>query len=467
MQAPDTFVPAGPWRTLAWLLPVLALAAAFNAWVLDPRHFFFADDWGWLWRSQFESWRETIHLLPTSIYNDRPGGELAIRGMYELFWLRAGPYNLAWLCAHLANCAILAALLARILPPVRVALATLLAGCWFSTLTAVHWVGAVFDLLAATWCLLAVLTYVQAGEAQQRNRRWLHAGLALLFHLLAIRTKELALALVVALAAWDWLCFQDDGVKARLRRLAPHIALTLFFMVVYAHLYAGERQQFKASPYELSLSPSRIIEGVGYYFAQAFYAFAPGSQETNIGVGLGFAALVVAISCASRAGIASLLSAIALCAAVLLLSRQRHPLYLYVPHFFIAAAICSAFPRSRVATWALVVAIAVLLGWPAKTGYLRDARHFVLLKGAYSQSLFYDYARRMQDVRAPRQVKVAVAETYFDPFSWGPGSAIQLYHRNPDIQVEVTNASSAPETACEGEGVLCFRERDGRLLPMR
>ena len=72
-----------------WLPLLVAVIAAlwFNRWVLDPAHFFFADDWGWLERAQFGPWQNSIHLLPTAIYNDRPVGELLIRGLYEVFWL--------------------------------------------------------------------------------------------------------------------------------------------------------------------------------------------------------------------------------------------------------------------------------------------------------------------------------------------------------------------------------------------
>ena len=40
-------------RFLLPLLIAVIAALAFNAWVLDPAHFFFADDWGWLERDAF------------------------------------------------------------------------------------------------------------------------------------------------------------------------------------------------------------------------------------------------------------------------------------------------------------------------------------------------------------------------------------------------------------------------------
>ena len=99
-------------RALGLSLLVAVLAALlFNRWVLDSAHFFFADDWGWLERAQFGPWQATIHLLPNAIYNDRPVGELLIRGMYRLFWLRHGAWNQLWWCLHALNVALLVLLL--------------------------------------------------------------------------------------------------------------------------------------------------------------------------------------------------------------------------------------------------------------------------------------------------------------------------------------------------------------------
>jgi hypothetical protein len=80
-------MPATEWQTRSRIvLPLLVAVVAallFNSWVLDTAHFFFADDWGWLERAHFHPWRETIHLFPNALYNDRPVGELVIRGLYR------------------------------------------------------------------------------------------------------------------------------------------------------------------------------------------------------------------------------------------------------------------------------------------------------------------------------------------------------------------------------------------------
>ena len=180
-----------------FLLPLLIsviAALAFNAWVLHPAHFFFADDWGWLERAQFHPWQETVHLFPTALYNDRPVGELLIRGLYDMFWLRHGAWNQVWLALHALNIALFVLLARHWLPPLRLALAGVLAACWFSTLTAVQWIGAAFDLVGATLVLGTLLAYQHAVLGG--GRRWPWLLLSVVLHLAAIRTKEFALGMV-------------------------------------------------------------------------------------------------------------------------------------------------------------------------------------------------------------------------------------------------------------------------------
>lgn len=453
-----------PGRFLLPMLVAVAAALAFNAWVLDPAHFFFADDWGWFERVHFHPWRETIHLFPVVLYNDRPVGELLIRGMYRLFWLRHGAWNQAWLAMHALNVGLLVLLVRPWLPPFRAALAGVLAACWFSTLTAVHWIGAVFDLAGATLVLGTMLAYQQG--VLTGGRRWPWLALSLVLHLAAIRTKEFALGTVAVLAIWEFVLLRQGGWRERCLRLSPHALLAAVFVVLYALLYREQHAALENGAYGLSLSVPGVLEGVGWYFAQAFYAFVPGSNETHVGIGFAFAAATVAIACCSRAGIAALASAAVLMAAVLLLGQQRHPLYLYVPHFLIAIAVCAPFPRRRMAGIVLALLVALLVYWPVHTGFLRDARNFVLIKGGYSKTLFYDYAALAQQGKPVSPVTIAVSETYFDPFSWGSGDAVRLYHDDDAIEVRVVALQAGVDPCAEAAGS-CFVEREGHLARVK
>ncbi|MRD45831.1 hypothetical protein GHT07_00960 [Caenimonas koreensis DSM 17982] len=54
---------------------------------LGARHFFFADDWGWLYLAEFAPVTQIVSILPQQVYNDRPVGALFIKLLYRLFGL--------------------------------------------------------------------------------------------------------------------------------------------------------------------------------------------------------------------------------------------------------------------------------------------------------------------------------------------------------------------------------------------
>lgn len=441
-------------------LAAIVAVAVFNRWVLDARHFFFADDWGWLARAAFVPWQESLHFLPQSIYNDRPGGEAIIRLVYEAAWLKHGVYNQIWLGLHLINCALFFALIAPKVGPYRAFLASVLAGCWHVCISAVWWVGAIFDLAATTFVLLSLLCFSMSGKEGRSRVLW-EVGVVL-FLFLAFRTKEFATATIVLFVSWIVLFEPNTSRAERVRRLLPSAILTVVFLGIYLWLYKYNGELASKGIYKLSLTPASLMKGVGYYFAFAFYLFAPGSYEPVIGAGVAAAIFVTALAMFNKVGRFSMLAAIALASPILLLGSQHNRLYLYAPHFFIAALLCGFGVKRKLWTFATTLLVAFLIAWPMYSGFKRDSSNFVLIKGEYSKSLFYAYAETMSDVVPPKRMRISVKETYFDPFSWGQGDAVRIYHRDRSIQANVVQIDGAA-SPCPQE-TLCLREASGRLV---
>ena len=114
----------------------------------------------------------------------------------------------------------------------------------------------------------------------------------------------------------------------------------------------------------------------------------------------------------------------------------------------------------------LALLVALLLYWPVHTGFLRDARNFVLIKGGYSKTLFYDYAALAQQGKPVSPVTIAVSETYFDPFSWGSGDAVRLYHDDDAMEVSVVALQAGVDPCADAAGS-CFVERKGHLARVK
>lgn len=456
---------AGPHRLVVGMIVVVVVAITFSLWTLDKSHFFYADDWGLLNNAQFRSWNDFFHMLPQKLYGDRPGGEIVIRVMYGIFGLDYRWYNGLWLLMHSMNCVLIFVIATKVVPFNRALICALVAACWESMLGAASWIGAIFDLAGATWCLAAVLLYALYARSAHAGRRSLALGVAaVVFHVLAIRTKEFALALIVVLAAWDFLTVEKSGWRERAIRLGPHLAITLVYSLAYAHLYLHHQSFVTSGSYRMSLSLASIIAGIAYYFSGAFYVELAASGAMSMVAGLAVALFVILLALTSRVGRAAIVSAFALLSAVLMLAHQRSLLYLYAPHFFLALALCSVRVHSRVATWATVLAACVLVWWPVHNGSLRNGRQFVLSKGAYSKTLFDDYVTAMRGEPPPREVTVAVSQTYFDPFTNGSGDAIRLFYRSKEIKVNVVQERDDGPGPCAKAIDVCLEEMGGHLI---
>src|SRR5207248_10040837 len=110
----------------------------------------YADDWQWLWRAQFFPWAQNYSILPAIAYNDRPVGAILITLMYVTCGLDHHCFQVILLLIHAANSILLYAIATRYTARLPALLASLLAATWFSTLIAVGWTAAIFDLFGAT-----------------------------------------------------------------------------------------------------------------------------------------------------------------------------------------------------------------------------------------------------------------------------------------------------------------------------
>jgi hypothetical protein len=115
---------------------------------------------------------------------------------------------------HLVNVALLWLILRRLQLPFWASAAALVFFAFHMAVFDIYWRPMyVYDLLCGTFCLLTVLFWL--------DDRWV---LSLLFFWLAYRSKEIAVMLPVALAAYELLLGQR-----RWLRLAPFFAISIWF----------------------------------------------------------------------------------------------------------------------------------------------------------------------------------------------------------------------------------------------
>jgi len=159
--------------------------------------------------------------------------------------LRFTPYVSVIQAIHLAN-VLLMFLVARALGAARIGASA--AAAFFAFHAAVFTVFwrpmYVFDLICATFCLLTLLSYIRGPLL-----------LSIVFFWLALKSKELAVFLPVALVAFEW-----SFEKRRWLRVAPFLGISALFGI-WALIYNVGRD----SPYSLRFTPAAVWTCVEYY----------------------------------------------------------------------------------------------------------------------------------------------------------------------------------------------------------
>ncbi|MEC5216784.1 putative flippase GtrA [Actimicrobium sp. GrIS 1.19] len=441
-------------QMLLAIVMIVICAVSYSWWLLDPRHFFLADDWNWLSRAHFWTLETYFNVLPILIYNDRPVGGLFIMAMYQIFSLNYVAIHASLLVLHLLNCILLFAIAMRYMPMRSALLGAILAATWFSTIGAIGWAAAIFDVLGATLCL-AVLFFRQL--ALKRSNIWLDV-VGVLCYVLAIRTKEFALGMIALLFVMG-IVAERQKVKDATRQLAPYGIVFLVYLVAYARLYTMAKID---GAYSLNLSPISILSTLWYYFGEALYHHAVGNEVFG---GIVFA-LVIGTGFAYKEGwrpiVFGLLGFAILLGPTLLLTAHLDTLYLYAPHFLLALAIGAMVGRQRVSTISAVSIAAVLLAAPFYTNFRTNIVNFVLSKGEVAHAQVVAAQMLLAPIQHGETVFISGVEPWANPFSFNEGNSIRLIFLDDSIIVKTDKPESEliPEF-CKTAGPKKFLRFDG------
>jgi len=348
-------------RAGAWAL-ALAYVWWLLAWSVRPEHFFFADDWDWLYRAM-QPLRGQFTVLPENAYNDRPMGALVYRALYATFGLNPVPFHWTLLLLHLLNMTLVLALARRLLRSWWLAAATALAyGGWSAANEAVSWMGEIFEVLANTLVLLTILTF--------SSRRWPVRAVSVVCFYLALRTRESPIVTPVVLLI---IVLVNHHRK---EWILPHAVFAAIFGVVYLSLLPRHQVTVGAgNPYHMEFTPRAFIEGLYYYVSTMFYG-----RPWPVGRLIRWAAAAVLVGAGlmqrARATLVGLAGFVLYLAPVLFLPHQRQALYLYIPALFFTLAIAGgaeALARGReAAAVALMLLCVVALPHRAKMASRAD-----------------------------------------------------------------------------------------------
>lgn len=277
--------------------------------------------------------------------NFRPPGFLYYRYLARAFKLYYPPYVAVLQALHLLNVLLLFWLLRRLNFSALTAAAGALFYLFHAAVLEVFWKPMyIFDVLCATFCLLALLLYVRG--------RWI---LALVPFWLAYKSKELAVMLPFALLAYEFFMG-----KRQWKRLVPFFLISLSFGL---QALWGNRALPRASPYAMHFSLPALRDSIIFYSSAIF--FLPWA---------GLALLLLPVFIRDRRLYVGLAFMAALLVPMLALPGRLMSAYWYVPLIglcIVVAAIAARAPR-----WA--VALFFIIWFPLNYALMRDKRREIL-----------------------------------------------------------------------------------------
>ena len=430
------------WRSAAWGAALIYVWWLLR-WSVRPEHFFFADDWDWLYRAVLFPLRDQFTMLPRFVMNDRPVGGLAFRVLYRIFGLNPVPFHWFCLALHLVNMTLLLVLARRLMRWWWAAAATALAyGTWSAAIEGATWMADIFDVLGNTLILGVILTF--------SSRRWqVRAVSAVLFYL-ALRTKETAIVLPALLLVMVLVEYKRRDWWAEARRtLWPQVLMAAVFVAVYVPLVAQhQRVEDANNPYRMEFSARVFGEGLFFYVSRMLYG-GPWPVGRLIRWTVVVGTLGAGIAWRARATLVGLAGFVIFLGPIIFMAHQRQGLYLYIPAaFFVLAlggALEAAAERLQVTErWREAAAVGMILLCVAALPHRANMRR-------RSEWLLEHTARARQDLDTFRAKVVSLR----------PGARVALIGFPEDYHVFQTRGCSVLKVVYRVDPVSCEFVTDG------
>ena len=334
-----------------------------------------------------------------SPYNFRPVGFLYYRYLGRAFHLDYPPYVAALQALHVLNVLLLYWLLRRLDLPPPAAVAGASFYLFHAAVLEAFWKPMyIFEVLCATFCLLAFLLYLRG--------RWI---LALVPFWLAYKSKELAVTLPAALLAYEYFMG-----KRQWKRLIPYVLISLSFGLQAIFV---NRAMPHDNPYAMHFSMRVLWDCIAFYSSALFFVpFA------------GLALLLLPVFVRDRRLYVGLVFVAALLAPMLVLPGRLISVYWYVP--MIGLSIAVAVIAARVPQWA--IALFFIAWFPLNYILLRDKRREILAladENRWYTTGLQQFARHVPPLKA-----VVYQGTPAHMAYWGIQGAIQQVF-GPTVQI--------------------------------
>ena len=240
------------------LIPVACVAVLLiNTFRLYKNAYFWLDDFNNLYWVQRTTLGQMLSYIvnPVSSYF-RPVGMLCYWLLLQFSGLHAAPYHwVAW-SLHTANTALVYVILKRLTKARSGAAVGAMLFATEAVFAQIYWdFGTIFELLAGFFCFVGIFLWVS------ERRNWWQVILASLALLLAMKAKEVAVALALAFVIYDLLFW-----RSRVRTLAAQWLLPCGLSLWYGLTKAvAMREAATTDAYYMTVNGSTLVAGVTTY----------------------------------------------------------------------------------------------------------------------------------------------------------------------------------------------------------
>lgn len=427
------------------LLMIFSFASVY--WIILPGNRFIMDDYSLLLGAKQTSYQHIFSLLPNLRYNDRPVRTLFLKLIIDTFGLDNVVMHIIMVLIHMFNVALVYLCVRKAFQSEKSFYYAIVAagifGIYPKSLMAVSWASAVVDLLCATFVLLSVYCFLYFYE---KKKYYVFYGvLSVVFYMLALRSKEMALFLPAFMLVYDLI-----SKFSKKQKLIPNIftVINCVWMLIYtARLFSlpGE----SGNPYQQTFNPIIMIKDLIKYFGiytdltRGDFGYTNFNLSMILGIFLIAAISVLFLIIVIRKKEYSLLAWAAgivfLFAPVLTMEFMQHKLYLYVPSIFMG--VCFAYAAVNVfakffksgifESVSLTLLVLVLLNFTP--GIVGHANYWFSL-GSRDRAQIKQ-VERLSYLKPSTTVYVkGASKSYNIIYPYGPGDSLRLIYNDATIK---------------------------------
>ncbi|MSV32675.1 MAG: hypothetical protein EXQ57_09155 [Bryobacterales bacterium] len=413
-----------------WATPVFFAVLGWLFYVASKgayKGFFSADDLdnlAWTRHAEFSSFLTGLVTPQFYSSNFRPVGHFYFWALGRMAGLDFRPYIAVLHVLHLANLALLWALLGRLSFPWAARAIGVLFFAFHMAVFDAYWKPMyVFDVLCAVFSLLSVLLWID-------KRRWL----SLLCFWLAYKSKELAVAVPLILAAYEYLLGTFSA-----RALAWHLGGGAWFAIQALFSQGG-----RSGDYGLRLTPLTLWQTVDFYASQVLLARHAG-----------YALALLPLWVRDRRLWWGLLASALWLGPMLLVPGRRFGAYLYLP--LAGLAVVMAALTERVGWKWIAAPLAIWLGF--NYAEMRDKRRATLAEAEETAAYVYSLAELAREGKDIDTVLIDSAPAGLR--RWGVDGALRYTFDRDNLEMIYLEDSDHKEP--RAEATLAVLSWDGPL----